>query len=202
MYSKGAHHLLQQTSAFHERDILFQARQSRVQHAPWLIAAEHDTTHLHILLQYLPSGDIGLLLSERKVLPLRWVRFWAAEATQAIIWLHELGYAHRYVSLHRYRTSSPVYLTSLVLRDIKPANILLDTSGHAKLADFASAGPLISSSSDAATVMKKYCLAPVGTVDYVSRGYIFMERRSVILIDDADCTRHPARPREGSDGVG
>lgn len=46
-------------------------------------------------MEYLPAGDIGLLLTERKVLPLTWVRLWSAETLQAIAWLHQLGYAHR-----------------------------------------------------------------------------------------------------------
>lgn len=84
-----------QTSVLHERDILVHARRSKVQYAPLLIAAVQDATHLNLALEYLPAGDIGLLLAERKVLPLKWVRLWTAQTVQAIAWLHNLGYAHR-----------------------------------------------------------------------------------------------------------
>lgn len=87
--------MLQQTSIQHERDILVASRNSKTKHAPLLIGALQDATHLHLVLEYLPAGDIGLLLTERKVLPLRWVRLWIAQTFQAIAWLHDLGYAHR-----------------------------------------------------------------------------------------------------------
>jgi len=86
---------LQQTSIAHERDILAAARKSKTRHAPLLIGASQDATHLHLILEYLPAGDIGLLLTERKVLPLKWVRLWVAQTAQGIDWLHKLGYAHR-----------------------------------------------------------------------------------------------------------
>lgn len=153
-----------QTSIVHERDILIAASQDIGNHAPQIIAATQDATHLHLILEYLPAGDLGLLLAERKVLPIKWVRLWIAQTAQAIIWLHGLGYAHR---------------------DIKPANILLELSGHCKLADYGSAAPL-SKEGSGLFVSKRYCLSPVGTVDYIAPDILLAHEKAILDSDEWD----------------
>lgn len=79
----------------HERDILEEARKSRIAQVPAPVAAMQDETTLTVLMEYQPAGDLGLLLEDRKTLPEAWTRLWAAECLVALIWLHDLGYIHR-----------------------------------------------------------------------------------------------------------
>ena len=95
---------------WHERNILVQAARSRTPHIVDMIAALQNGTDLTVLLEYLPAGDLGLLLEERKTIPEAWARFWTAECLQAIFWMHDIGYAHRCVSHSCYargRSNSP-----------------------------------------------------------------------------------------------
>ena len=48
-------------------------------------------------------------------MPEEWVRFYGAELVLAVDAIHQMGYVHR---------------------DVKPDNMLLDSKGHLKLADF------------------------------------------------------------------
>merc|ERR1719186_307058 len=68
------------------------------------------------------------------------VRFYIAEVSLGIHDLHKMGFVHR---------------------DIKPENILVDRTGHVKLADFGNAAKL----STSGTVSKAM---PVGTPDYIA----------------------------------
>ena len=61
-----------------------------------------------------PGGDMVNLMT-RYDIPQSWAQFYIAELTLALEAIHGMGYVHR---------------------DIKPDNMLLDTKGHLKLADF------------------------------------------------------------------
>ena len=54
-------------------------------------------------------------LMTRYDIPESWAQFYIAELTLALEAIHSMGYVHR---------------------DIKPDNMLMDTKGHLKLADF------------------------------------------------------------------
>ena len=54
-------------------------------------------------------------LMSRFEMPEEWAKFYIAELTLALDAIHQIGYVHR---------------------DIKPDNMLMDTKGHLKLADF------------------------------------------------------------------
>ena len=61
-----------------------------------------------------PGGDMVNLMT-RYDIPESWAQFYIAELTLALEAIHGMGYVHR---------------------DIKPDNMLMDTKGHLKLADF------------------------------------------------------------------
>jgi serine/threonine kinase 38 len=84
---------------------------------PWLTALYYsfvDDTHLYMVMEYLPGGDLMSLLIKEDTFSESVTRFFMAEAAHAISSVHALGYIHR---------------------DIKPDNMLLDARGHLKLTD-------------------------------------------------------------------
>lgn len=123
-----------------ERDILARAAQT----GPWLTRLQYafqDAGHLYLVMELLPGGDLFNLLDRSGgQLPEEEARFYLAELTLAIHALHSLGYAHR---------------------DVKPDNVLIDRTGHIKLADFGSAAKL----SDKKSISSRL---PVGTPHYVA----------------------------------
>merc|ERR1719276_7252 len=74
----------------------------------------HDESHLYMVMEFMPGGDLMSLLMKEDTFNENVTRFFMAEAAQAISSVHALGYIHR---------------------DIKPDNILLDSRGHLKLTD-------------------------------------------------------------------
>ncbi|XP_038054827.1 citron Rho-interacting kinase-like isoform X3 [Patiria miniata] len=121
-----------------ERDIMARASNEWLTHLQY---AFQDTTNLYLIMEFHPGGDMLSLLSRfDDVFEESMAQFYLAEMVAAIHSLHTMGYVHR---------------------DIKPDNILVDRTGHIKLADFGSAAKL---SSD-----NKVCAKmPVGTPDYVA----------------------------------
>lgn len=73
-----------------------------------------DESHLYMVMEFLPGGDLMSLLIKEDTFSESVTRFFMAEAAQAISSVHALGYIHR---------------------DIKPDNMLLDARGHLKLTD-------------------------------------------------------------------
>jgi serine/threonine kinase 38 len=85
--------------------------------SPWLTAlfcSFVDDTHLYMVMEFLPGGDLMSLLIKEDTFSETVTRFFMAEAAHAISSVHALGYIHR---------------------DIKPDNMLLDARGHLKLTD-------------------------------------------------------------------
>ncbi|XP_053687500.1 serine/threonine-protein kinase Genghis Khan isoform X2 [Sabethes cyaneus] len=103
--------------------------------------AFQDDINLYLVMDYYCGGDLLTLLSKfEDRLPEDMARFYISEMVLAINSIHELKYVHR---------------------DIKPDNIVLDASGHVRLADFGSClklGPQGTVQSNVA----------VGTPDYIS----------------------------------
>lgn len=83
----------------------------------WLTALHYsfvDETHLYMVMEFLPGGDLMSLLIKEDTFSESVTKFFMAEAAHAISSVHALGYIHR---------------------DIKPDNMLLDARGHLKLTD-------------------------------------------------------------------
>ncbi|CAF1588052.1 unnamed protein product, partial [Rotaria magnacalcarata] len=106
-----------------------------------LYYAFHDNENLYLLMEYYYGGDLLTLLSTYDdKFSEDMTRFYVAEIILAVDSLHKLGYIHR---------------------DIKPDNILIDGSGHIRLADF---GSCLRMRADG-TVQSN---VSVGTPDYIS----------------------------------
>ena len=85
---------------------------------PWVVDLKYsfqDESHLYLVMEYLPGGDLMNILIKRDILPEEEARMYIAECVLAVESVHKLNYIHR---------------------DLKPDNILIDASGHIKLADF------------------------------------------------------------------
>lgn len=168
-------------------------RASRVDQAPQLLTpqllAAFQTQHsVHVLMEYVPSGDFSEMLlaasncgteypgrASTGLLIEDWILRYSVDMIQAIAWVHGQGFAHR---------------------DIKPGNFLLDRSGHLKLCDFSSAAPFsafsvtqlsgqASRTRRASTSTKRkvwafYCSLPTGTCDYLSPEVLEAEEKRVL----------------------
>ncbi len=95
-----------------ERDVLVEADH------PWVVKMFYsfqDPANLYLIMEFLPGGDLMTLLMKKDTLSEDCTQFYVAETALAIDYIHKLGFIHR---------------------DIKPDNLLLDSSGHVKLSDF------------------------------------------------------------------
>uniref|UniRef100_A0A0E0MIK9 non-specific serine/threonine protein kinase n=1 Tax=Oryza punctata TaxID=4537 RepID=A0A0E0MIK9_ORYPU len=84
---------------------------------PTLYASFQTKTHICLITDYFPGGELFVLLDRQplKVLHEDTVRFYAAEVVVALEYLHCQG---------------------IIYRDLKPENILLHRDGHISLTDF------------------------------------------------------------------
>ncbi|XP_055940055.1 citron Rho-interacting kinase-like [Argiope bruennichi] len=132
--------LSQQNMAFYEEERDIMAKTT----SPWLTKLQYafqDNQHLYLIMEFHPGGDmLSLLEKYDNVLPEEMSQFYLAELVLAIHSLHSMGYVHR---------------------DIKPDNILIDRTGHIKLADFGSSSKLNTHKLVTSSM-------PVGTPDYVA----------------------------------
>ncbi|XP_074522798.1 citron Rho-interacting kinase isoform X1 [Halichoeres trimaculatus] len=111
----------QENVVFHEEELRILALNS----SPWipeLLYAFQDKEHVYLAMEYLPGGDLMSLLNRYEdQFDESMAQFYLAELVEAIHAVHLLGYVHR---------------------DVKPENVLIDRTGHIKLADFGSAARL------------------------------------------------------------
>ncbi|KAH7098485.1 AGC/NDR protein kinase [Auriculariales sp. MPI-PUGE-AT-0066] len=95
-----------------ERDALAESN------SPWVVQLFYsfqDSVSLHLVMEFLPGGDLMTILIKYDNFSEDITRFYMAELVLAIEAVHNLGFIHR---------------------DIKPDNILIDKDGHIKLSDF------------------------------------------------------------------
>uniref|UniRef100_A0AAY4D1X6 non-specific serine/threonine protein kinase n=1 Tax=Denticeps clupeoides TaxID=299321 RepID=A0AAY4D1X6_9TELE len=119
--------------------------------SPWVVqlcCAFQDERHLYMVMQFMQGGDLVSLMGEYDM-PEQWVRFYMAELVLALDAIHGMGYIHR---------------------DVKPDNILLDDTGHLKLADF---GTCMRMDSGMAR-----CDTAAGTPDYISPEVLMSQGRT------------------------
>ncbi|KAJ8285784.1 hypothetical protein GJAV_G00030920 [Gymnothorax javanicus] len=127
------------TSYEEERGIL------SLNNSPWIPQLQHafqDRDNLYLVMEYMPGGDLMALMNRyEEHVDEAMAQFYLAELMQAIHAVHQMGYVHR---------------------DIKPENVLIDRTGHIKLADFGSAAKLTANK----TVVTSWL--PVGTQDFLA----------------------------------
>jgi serine/threonine protein kinase len=95
-----------------ERDVLALADN------PWVVKLHfsfQDSVNLHLVMEYLPGGDLMSILMKYDILSHEVTKFYMAELALAVHSVHQLNYFHR---------------------DLKPDNVLVDSTGHIKLSDF------------------------------------------------------------------
>lgn len=95
-----------------ERDVLALA------HNDWVVNLQYsfqDDKNLYLVMEYLAGGDLMTILMKYDILSEEQTRFYISETAMSIWTVHQLNYVHR---------------------DLKPDNILLDSTGHVKLSDF------------------------------------------------------------------
>ena len=86
--------------------------------SPWIVdlkASFQEDDYLYLVMEYCPGGDLMNLLIEKDILTEEEAKFYIAELILSIESIHKLDCIHR---------------------DIKPDNILIDSTGHIKLSDF------------------------------------------------------------------
>ncbi len=106
-----------------ERDVLAESD------SVWICSLYYsfqDRTYLYLIMEFLPGGDLMSLLIKEDTFSENMTRFYMAECVLAIEAVHKLGFIHRY----------DCNWNMLMIRDIKPDNILIDKDGHIKLSDF------------------------------------------------------------------
>ncbi|CAH8454034.1 unnamed protein product [Heterobilharzia americana] len=132
-----------------ERDVMVKAM---VSNSPWIAKLHHtfqDEKFLYFLMDFYNGGDMLTMLSKfDDKIPESIAQFYVAEMVLAINALHQLGYVHR---------------------DIKPDNVLLQSSGHIVLADFGSCLKLGENG-----LVKNN--TAVGTPDYISLKFYVLLR--------------------------
>jgi len=123
-----------------ERDILLHGSKD------WftkLHFAFQDADALYLVMDYYIGGDLLTLISKYDDgLPEEMCRFYCAQIILALTHLHKMKYIHR---------------------DIKPDNILIDSRGHCRLADFGSCIKYDQLNRDGG----QSCMVAVGTPDYL-----------------------------------
>ncbi|CAG5124339.1 unnamed protein product, partial [Candidula unifasciata] len=79
-----------------------------------IIKAFKDTTNLYMVMEFASGGELFTLIRKKGRLPEEWAQFYSYQVTLALQYLH---------------------YCSILYRDIKPENILIDHVGYCKLAD-------------------------------------------------------------------
>lgn len=80
-----------------------------------LLGSWQDEACVHLVLEYIPGGELFALMRDKGRMSEDTGRFYAAQMVLALEYLHMLGIAYR---------------------DLKPENCLLDAQGYLRLADF------------------------------------------------------------------
>jgi serine/threonine protein kinase len=129
--------------------------------------SESDDLYLNVVMEYIPETLSNIIKHNykfKKEMPVIIVKLYAYQMLKAINYIHSIGICHR---------------------DIKPQNILIDTSTHVlKLCDFGSAKKLVKGDTNVSYICSRYYRAPelifsaeeyTNTIDIWSIGCVIAE---------------------------
>ncbi|XP_055884739.1 spermatozoon-associated protein kinase-like isoform X1 [Biomphalaria glabrata] len=80
-----------------------------------LVMAFKDTTNLYMVMEFAPGGELFRLIRRKGRVPEAWAQFYSAQVAMALQYLHN---------------------ANVLYRDLKPENLLVDSTGYIKMADF------------------------------------------------------------------
>jgi serine/threonine protein kinase len=105
--------------------------------------------YLCLAMEYVPGGDLRIILDDFGTLEDENARFYFCEMVMCVYALHKLGYIHR---------------------DLKPANFLIDADGHLKLGDFGlSKGAEANPRASVVVTRRLKAYSVVGTPQYMAK---------------------------------
>ena len=94
--------------------------------SPWVVQLFYsfqDATHLYLIMEFLPGGDLMTMLIKYDTFSEDVTRFYMAQCVMAIEAVHQLGFIHRWVLFRPVRIS--IIKVNICYSDIKPDNILM-----------------------------------------------------------------------------
>ncbi|KZT41013.1 kinase-like protein [Sistotremastrum suecicum HHB10207 ss-3] len=144
-------------------------------HIPHLLSSFQSPTSLHLVMTYASSGTLFDALESAGSIKESDLKWWTAQAVNAIQWCHQQGFVHR---------------------DIKPQNFAITGDSHLLLIDFGSAARLLpplrssdtssfpsTSSRKPQLVDPEYCRAPCGTCDYIAPEILQYHERAMVKFE-------------------
>ena len=111
-----------------------------------LVASFQDDAHLYMLLELALGGELYTQLRAKGKLTEPHSAFYSACVASAIAYMHgirreaSIAFPSLPIAFHRLPSPSLPSL-SIVYRDLKPENLLLDAAGYLKVGDAAAASP-------------------------------------------------------------
>ena len=101
--------------------------------AQQLMYAFQDYRYLYMVMEFMGGGNLVNLMDNYDI-PEKWAKYYLAEIVLAVDTLHNMMFIHRCEYNYFYFFAHTIILHTH--SDIKPDNIMVDTAGHLKLADF------------------------------------------------------------------